>query len=313
MVKSVTRPQRAFTLIELLVVISIIALLVGILLPALGAARRTAQNIKCMSNIRQLGIASTTYATDNKDFFVQYKPRVYSRSYPAANKVGGGLWWSAQLVFLGYLPGPQAYDCPTFEQEYSDNAINTDMRLEDASVEFSDEAERIENLGSANWAFVEYGMNSSNIGTIQRECGFINDWCYRPRQKVTGTQNFYAPGGNHPTQQQASIIKTSTMIYYADSFDKAGKNEGAGITGAAFLWDTPTWENFGPHARHNSAVNIVWADGHGSAQQVTGTDEELYEDLTIYDKENLGDAEEDTPNLWTLDNRANPRHHLPAP
>ncbi len=63
------RTTAGFTLIELLVVISIIALLVGILLPALGAARRAAQSTKCLSNERQIGIALFAYTVDNQSFY----------------------------------------------------------------------------------------------------------------------------------------------------------------------------------------------------------------------------------------------------
>lgn len=92
------RPQ-AFTLIELLVVISIIALLIGILLPALGAARKTARASACLSNIRQLGIALQTYAADYKGKFPP------SNGVPAAT--GGGTVEWHDLARIGYYL-PQA-------------------------------------------------------------------------------------------------------------------------------------------------------------------------------------------------------------
>ena len=76
------RPSRsAFTLVELLVVIGIIALLIGVLLPALGAARSQAKAVACLSNVRQIGVAALMYANDYK-VYIGYPPDRKAALYP---------------------------------------------------------------------------------------------------------------------------------------------------------------------------------------------------------------------------------------
>ena len=77
------RGRGAFTLIELLVVIAIIALLIGILLPALGGAIKSSRTLKCQANMRSMGQAALTYGNDYRDAIpgFSWKPGNYDTPY----------------------------------------------------------------------------------------------------------------------------------------------------------------------------------------------------------------------------------------
>jgi prepilin-type N-terminal cleavage/methylation domain-containing protein/prepilin-type processing-associated H-X9-DG protein len=110
------RKNRAFTLIELLVVIAIIAILIGILLPALGRARSNAKLLVCTVHVRSIGQGLSLYATDFEERFPHWSGwQIYRGNGEPPDSPGLG--WTELLE--NYLEGTEGFQDPSRDDEFA--------------------------------------------------------------------------------------------------------------------------------------------------------------------------------------------------
>ncbi|QDU34750.1 hypothetical protein KS4_28240 [Poriferisphaera corsica] len=226
------RPKIGFTLIELLVVISIIALLIGILLPALGSARKTAQDIKCLSNIRQINIAHLAYTIENDDFIVHASrnDKGYLDIYSSTSR-----WWSALITIGGYGSTREMFSCPRFDV----------AKDHTGSIHFAD----MENESDYRWTNADYGLNASVLARR------------RVFEKLDPKSPLSYDGDNSSRTNDARnpvdtlMFADSWLEQYEDTSDQRGH-----------MWMGFSFAGGLPHGRHNGkSCNIGWLDGHASS------------------------------------------------
>ncbi len=271
-----TRPARiqtpaarpaGFTLIELLVVISIIALLIGLLLPALGAARKTARSSQNLSNVRQIGsIAMAGFLIDQDGLYPWH-----SSDIPGGNRPNGNKPRWADYIYP-YIENTDVFINPhldlaesVFNRKWWHETSSADAltAAENPGTDWTSTALPMPASGWTNWG--GYGYNYQYLGNARTSNGHDGTPVqFRMHQdRIRQHSNTVVVGD---TEGQGS--DPTEGVYVMDPPLSSARGSGDGN----YYHGTALDDRSKPAERGISAGEFVFADGHGESMDV---DEQL--------------------------------------